>query len=215
MTDSSQTMVNKYAYTPYGQIVNEVQTIPQPFKFVGQYGVMTETNGFYYMRARYYDPTVGRFISEDPSGFDGWDVNLYAYVGGNPVLRIDPQGLKWSFGSSVGLLIADYGWDSSDPSQASLSAVLGQLGGAGWHATWTSDKQQIALPGEAVAEPVIWNVGLGKYLGVSVADDLSSFSINVGLGIGLPVSAGLPLEGDFSVGPALYNYSNRAKNPKP
>jgi RHS repeat-associated protein len=54
---------------------------------------MTEPNGFYYMRARYYDTEVGRFISEDPVGFDGGDVNLYAYVGNNPVLLIDPLGL--------------------------------------------------------------------------------------------------------------------------
>jgi len=54
--------------------------------------VMAEPNGFYYMRARYYDPEVGRFVSEDPIGFEGGDVNLYAYVGGNPVLRVDPDG---------------------------------------------------------------------------------------------------------------------------
>ncbi|MDD5452109.1 MAG: RHS repeat-associated core domain-containing protein [Desulfovibrionales bacterium] len=54
---------------------------------------MTEPNGFYYMRARYYDPNVGRFISEDPIGFEGGDVNLYAYVGNNPIMLIDPLGL--------------------------------------------------------------------------------------------------------------------------
>ncbi|MFZ5994265.1 MAG: hypothetical protein ACOYU4_04700 [Thermodesulfobacteriota bacterium] len=53
MTDSSQTIVNKYAYDPFGKVSNQEETISQPFKFVGQYGVMTEPNGFYYMRARY------------------------------------------------------------------------------------------------------------------------------------------------------------------
>jgi RHS repeat-associated protein len=53
---------------------------------------MTEPNGFYYMRARYYDPDVGRFISEDPIGFKGGDVNLYAYVQNNPVNFVDPSG---------------------------------------------------------------------------------------------------------------------------
>jgi len=47
------------------------------------------------MRARYYDPDVGRFISEDPIGFAGGDVNLYAYVGNNPILFVDPWGLAW------------------------------------------------------------------------------------------------------------------------
>jgi RHS repeat-associated protein len=54
---------------------------------------MAESNGFYYMRARYYDPAVKRFISEDPLGFDGGDLNLYAYVGNNPVMGVDPLGL--------------------------------------------------------------------------------------------------------------------------
>jgi len=85
--------VNKYAYTPFGIIANQQETINQPFKFVGQHGVMTEPNGLYYMRARYYDPEVGRFISEDPLGVEGGDVNLYVYVGNNPLLLIDPWGL--------------------------------------------------------------------------------------------------------------------------
>jgi len=93
MTDGSQAVVNRYAYTPYGQIVGKAESVPQPFQYVGQSGVMAEPNGFYYMRARYYDPEVGRFVSEDPIGFEGGDVNLYAYVGGNPVMFVDPEGL--------------------------------------------------------------------------------------------------------------------------
>jgi RHS repeat-associated protein len=76
VTNASQTVVNKYAYDPFGNVADQVEAVSQPFKFVGQFGVMTEANGFYYMRARYYDPLVGRFISEDPIGFEGGDVNL-------------------------------------------------------------------------------------------------------------------------------------------
>jgi RHS repeat-associated protein len=95
MIDSSQAMVNKYAYDAFGNIAgNSIENVPQPFKFVGQYGVMTEQNNFYYMRARYYDPSIGRFISEDPIGFEGGDVNLMAYVSNNPILLIDPLGLE-------------------------------------------------------------------------------------------------------------------------
>ena len=93
LTDMNQTIVNSYAYEPFGQILGQQETIPQPFKFVGQYGVIAEPNGLYYMRARYYDPNVGRFISEDPLGFGGGDVNLFAYVQNNSVNRIDPSGL--------------------------------------------------------------------------------------------------------------------------
>lgn len=93
VTDENQDIVNSYAYTPFGIIASEQETVSQPFKYVGQLGVMTEPNGLYYMRARYYDPETSRFISEDPIGFDGGDVNLYIYVGNNPVLLVDPSGL--------------------------------------------------------------------------------------------------------------------------
>jgi RHS repeat-associated protein len=93
MTDQHQDIVNKYAYTPFGIIADEQEGVAQPFKYVGQFGVMAEPNGFYYMRARYYDPEVGRFITEDPIGFAGGDVNLYAYVQNNPINYTDPYGL--------------------------------------------------------------------------------------------------------------------------
>jgi RHS repeat-associated protein len=94
LTDASQNVVNKYSYKPFGEIMSQTEAISQPFKYVGQYGVMAESNGFYYMRARYYDPKVGRFISEDPIGFEGGTVNLYEYVGNNVVNAVDPSGLK-------------------------------------------------------------------------------------------------------------------------
>ena len=50
--------------------------------------------GFYYYRAQYYDPTLGRFISQDPIGIDGGDVNFYRYVGNGPLVNRDPMGLS-------------------------------------------------------------------------------------------------------------------------
>ena len=43
---------------------------------------------------RFYDAEAGQFLSENPLGFGGGDWNLYGYVGGNPVMGIDPEGLK-------------------------------------------------------------------------------------------------------------------------
>jgi RHS repeat-associated protein len=97
---------------------------------VGQFGVMTEPNGFYYMRARYYDPQVGRFISEDPIGFDGGDVNLYAYVSNNPINLVDPDGRLAAqvIGGLVGGAFGAYsGYTSSngDWGQALRSGLVG------------------------------------------------------------------------------------------
>ena len=79
---------NAYAYDPFGAVANQQETVAQPFKFAGQYGVMV-----YYMKARFYDPKVGRFISEDPSGFAGGDVDLAEYVKNNRINLTDPTGL--------------------------------------------------------------------------------------------------------------------------
>lgn len=93
LTDSLRNTVSGYAYDAFGTVVDQSEWIPQPFKFVGQHGVMAETNGFYYMRARYYDPAVGRFISEDPIGKPTLGTNLYIYASDNPVMFVDPLGL--------------------------------------------------------------------------------------------------------------------------
>ena len=47
--------------------------------------------------ARYYDAKAGRFITRDPIGFEGGDINLYGYVQNNPVNWIDPSGLRGGF----------------------------------------------------------------------------------------------------------------------
>jgi RHS repeat-associated protein len=96
ITDSSGNIMNKYAYDAYGKVVSQVEDplVPNPFNYLGKYGVMDDGNGLLYMRARYYDPEVGRFINKDPIGFAGGDLNLYAYVGNNAINFIDPLGLK-------------------------------------------------------------------------------------------------------------------------
>ena len=95
MTDDQEAVLNQYAYSPYGRILGETETVglEQPFKYVGQHGVQHEQGEIYYMRARYYDAEIGRFIKEDPIGFEG-GLNVSLYVGGNPLVGVDPSGLE-------------------------------------------------------------------------------------------------------------------------
>ncbi|MFH0981363.1 MAG: RHS repeat-associated core domain-containing protein [Planctomycetota bacterium] len=108
LTDATGAVVNTYDYAPFGTplIVNE--TIPNPFRFVGRFGVADDMNGLTFMRARHYDSSLGRFTSADPLRVAG-GVNLYAYTR-NPLIGIDPKGLSYST-PSWGQIIADTGQD--------------------------------------------------------------------------------------------------------
>ena len=67
------------------------------FLYNGQLGVVTDANGLYYMRARYYSPEIKRFINQDVltgSITDSPTLNRYAYVNGNPISFNDPFGLS-------------------------------------------------------------------------------------------------------------------------
>src|SRR5262249_48054885 len=56
------------------------------------HGVITDPNGLYSMRARFYNPYICRFVNADPSGFEG-GMNFYTYADGNPISLVDPFGL--------------------------------------------------------------------------------------------------------------------------
>ena len=77
-------------------------------------------SGFYYLRARYYHPTIGRFLGQDPvagSTGNAQSQNRYAYVLNNPVNLIDPVGLSATDGN-MGLPAPPAAPDCSGPSSA-------------------------------------------------------------------------------------------------
>lgn len=90
LSSSSATLAATYSYDSFGNITSSTGTVANPFRFTGrEYDPET---GLYYYRARYFEPTTGRFLAEDLIGFTG-GINFYAYVHNNPVLRRDPFGL--------------------------------------------------------------------------------------------------------------------------
>ncbi|MGB7415483.1 MAG: RHS repeat-associated core domain-containing protein, partial [Thermosynechococcaceae cyanobacterium] len=93
VVDSDGNVLNHISYDSFGNVTGETNPdIDFRFGYTGR--EFDEETGQYYYRARYFDSGVGRFISEDPIGFDGGDANLYRYVGNGPVNATDPSGLR-------------------------------------------------------------------------------------------------------------------------
>lgn len=90
ITDLTGHPVVEYTYEPFGTTMSTDPMFSSPFQYTGREhdGVA----GLYYYRARYYAPSLHRFVSEDPIGLSGGDVNLYAYAMNNPVRFTDPTG---------------------------------------------------------------------------------------------------------------------------
>ncbi|OQW45417.1 MAG: hypothetical protein A4C66_01545 [Nitrospira sp. HN-bin3] len=87
--DNTGALQTQYTYEPFGITTQTGAASTSSYKYTGR---EDDETGLYYYRARYYEPRFQRFIAEDPIGFHGGDVNLYGYVGNNPILRTDPSG---------------------------------------------------------------------------------------------------------------------------
>lgn len=94
LTDATGAVANTYDYAPFGAPLAVSETIPNPFRFVGRYGVAEEGNGLTFMRARYYALAFGRFVSADPYRYATHEANAYTYGGNRPLSTVDPSGLS-------------------------------------------------------------------------------------------------------------------------
>jgi RHS repeat-associated protein len=95
LVNASGEAVNHYAYGAFGNVIEDEHSVPNVYKYCGEQ--FDEETGLIFLRNRYYDPDLGRFISKDPrpgrlnrpSTF-----NPYCYVENNPINFIDPQGYE-------------------------------------------------------------------------------------------------------------------------
>jgi len=90
LSDDNETLQTQYTYEPFGKesLVSGSPSDSNPYQFTGR---ENDGTGLYYYRARYYSPTWGRFITEDPIGFIG-GFNRYGYVNNSPLVFTDPLG---------------------------------------------------------------------------------------------------------------------------
>ena len=91
MTDEDQDVVWSSEYYPFGGLYDETVVQANEFRFPGQFH--DRETDLYYNWHRYYDSELGRYITADPIGLAGRDVNLYRFVRSAPLGYIDPTGL--------------------------------------------------------------------------------------------------------------------------
>ncbi|MGE3778910.1 MAG: RHS repeat-associated core domain-containing protein, partial [Pirellulaceae bacterium] len=95
VVDGQGDVVNHLQYDSFGKVVSETDpAVDVVYQFTGR--EWDAATGLLYLRARYYDPAIGRFTQEDPLGMAGGDVNLYRYAGNRPIEYADPLGMTAS-----------------------------------------------------------------------------------------------------------------------
>lgn len=130
VTDSSGLPQWSYGYDAFGNARSTTKVNPlapdNPMRFTGQY---LDPTGLYHLRARQYDPGLGRFTATDPwpAGISDSYVSSYAYVNNRPTLFVDPSGMFCIL-------------TSNQDGSCRGSGVVGAVGGAMYHTgKWTWD----------------------------------------------------------------------------
>jgi RHS repeat-associated protein len=142
-------------YDSYGTITSSNGTLPD-YRYAGLYA--HPQSGVYLATYRAYDPKIGRWLSRDPIRELG-GLNLYGYVGGNPILWNDPDGLLFGVnaGESYGDSAAQY-WANQYIHDTGLTAGFDALMG-GLASLWTP------CTSDATATVLAGGVGIGRYFG--------------------------------------------------
>ncbi len=93
ITSQDGQLVQSQAYQPFGEVMSSSIGFPSEYGFMAQLGVVHEAARLLQMRARFYSPSLGRFIQPDPIRLNGGDFSLVRYVENDPINDSDPIGL--------------------------------------------------------------------------------------------------------------------------
>ena len=130
LTNSSGVVTDSYEYDAFGNSFTKTGTTPNNYLYRGEQ--FDSDLGLYYLRARYYNPATGRFLSRDPldgNAFDPKALHKYLYAGGDPINRVDPSGqdgfVDWIVAHRLGMTV---GCGAAVFISGALTTVAGLLG---------------------------------------------------------------------------------------
>jgi RHS repeat-associated protein len=134
VSDANGALSANYAYDPWGNLLNPADPLGTGlrYKFAGE--AFDTATGLYYMRARYYDPSTGTFLSKDPLGLRSSgapDGNVYTYARNNPLRFSDPSGLAAEKSAKRDTAEATYppDWTNIDPqTKNAIDTIMQELG---------------------------------------------------------------------------------------
>lgn len=133
--------------------------------------------GWKNFNARWYDPNLGRFISEDPARAGN---NWFEYCGDNPLTSTDPYGL-WTFSIGIGWEAGDIVSFGINGGQFSFSSIVGAVGGIGY-GSFNANDSGVSTPGMRVG------VGYEGRSSITIPEGL--FSINSSVKGSVTISPG-------------------------
>ncbi len=167
LTDDSGVETDSYVYDAFGAVTSSTGTTSNDWLFTGEQ--RDGDTDLYFLRARYYDPEIGRFLGRDPLEF----AQRYAYAGNNPVAYTDPSGLEYQstggYSESLSVPIisrltaiwrtrAKLNNPGPDPISSVWDAVIGGLEITVAMESANADAEQ--LVSESVLNPSCWSFAL-------------------------------------------------------
>jgi RHS repeat-associated protein len=165
LTNSAGAVTDSYTHYVFGAHRTTTGTASNDFPYTGEQNDRSANRGLYYLRARHYDPALGRFLQQDRLPL----ANLYSYAGNNPVRYGDPTGLCWVPGcnrlvdetrDAIGG-VSD--WASDKSIQADLIAIAGNFG------------PPVLAVGIATGNPVLVTAGV-VLVGANIGAGLASIA---------------------------------------
>ena len=138
ITAKDGSIANTYNYDSFGNITTSTENIANDFEFVGAYGLMSNASGTTFVRARNYDPVIGRWISADPIGISGGE-NLYVYCGNDGLNYLDISGYYNNVGNEY---VSHYGKEVIKSAATEVANNIGGVAGGTAKALEVTDTVQ-------------------------------------------------------------------------